>query len=131
MFWNRRRPKDDLIGGKKVRSIHNSRLLKPHLIEQYLKSKSQYPNVSELKLSIPGKYNVPISNDHQTLQTFLPATLGLSALLFSNSVFSRASLEPHIAMVHEGVRKKCSICNKVSEGLYNITNISHCHTSLL
>ena len=27
----------------------------------------------------------------------------------------RASLEPHIAMVHEGVRKKCSICNKVSQ----------------
>ena len=26
---------------------------------------------------------------------------------------SRASLEPHIAMVHEGVRKKCDICNKV------------------
>ena len=26
---------------------------------------------------------------------------------------SRASLEPHIAMVHEGVRKKCEICNKV------------------
>ena len=31
--------------------------------------------------------------------------------------FGRASLEPHIAMVHEGVRKKCSICNKVLSDL--------------
>ena len=31
---------------------------------------------------------------------------------------SRASLEPHIAMVHEGVRKKCEICNKVKQRLY-------------
>jgi hypothetical protein len=26
----------------------------------------------------------------------------------------RASLEPHIAMVHEGIRKKCPVCNKVN-----------------
>ena len=34
---------------------------------------------------------------------------------YCGKVFTtRASLEPHIAMVHEGVRKKCEICNKVS-----------------
>ena len=32
----------------------------------------------------------------------------------------RASLEPHIAMVHEGVRKKCSICNKVSQSVSHV-----------
>ena len=31
--------------------------------------------------------------------------------------YFRASLEPHIAMVHEGVRKKCEICNKVLSDL--------------
>ena len=30
---------------------------------------------------------------------------------------SRAYLEPHIAIVHEGVRKKCEICNKVKQRL--------------
>ena len=91
MFWNRRRPKDDLIGGKKVRSIHNSRLFKPHLIEQYLKSKSQYPNVSELKVSIPGKYIVPISNVSLTIlnSKFLNSEFQIFKLPnFRNSKFS-------------------------------------------
>ena len=30
---------------------------------------------------------------------------------------TRASLVPHIAMVHERVRKKCNICNKVLSDL--------------
>ena len=42
VFWHRRRPKDDLIRGKKVRNIQ--------LI------------FCELKVNIPEKYNVPISN---------------------------------------------------------------------
>ena len=33
---------------------------------------------------------------------------------------SRASLEPHIAMVHEGVRKKCEICNMIFQGILNV-----------
>ena len=41
---------------------------------------------------------------------------------------SRASLEPHIAMVHEGVRKKCEICNKVNQTKQTSEHVL-CHIS--